>query len=165
MTTFLFVISFALHILAFFLIILLYLKLSKVKEVETRQSRVMKDMENAVAAYLLELREENEKFIQKLSTLLTSIEKDQNEIPKHNESELPPYLPKIENIQDQIDITSSNEKNNHPEREQDSNMEEMSLMMQQALQLHKQGKSIEEIARILEKGKTEIELLLKFRQM
>jgi hypothetical protein len=41
---------------------------------------------------------------------------------------------------------------------------EMQSIMQQALQLHRQGKTIEEIARILEKGKTEIELLLKFQR-
>lgn len=38
----------------------------------------------------------------------------------------------------------------------------MLTVEQQALELTKQGKSVEEIAKQLQKGKTEIELLLKF---
>lgn len=40
--------------------------------------------------------------------------------------------------------------------------EKMLTVEQQALELTKQGKSVEEIAKQLQKGKTEIELLLKF---
>ncbi|RAK23397.1 hypothetical protein B0I26_101358 [Anoxybacillus vitaminiphilus] len=168
MSTLLLVISFIFHLISFFFIILLLLKFSKVKEMETKQAKMIKDMEEAIAAYLLEFKEENEKFIHTLTKTLNRIElknekTDQEE--KEEEAVLPPYLPNIEQIKDQVDISTTHITYGKLDssKEIEAN-KEMQSIMQQALQLHRQGKTIEEIARILEKGKTEIELLLKFRQ-
>jgi HSP90 family molecular chaperone len=173
MITFLLVISFTLHIISFFFIILLYLKLSKVREVETKQSQMMKEMEQAVTAYLLEFKEENEKFLDKLTKAMNHRELRDGKAKRktantddEKEDMLPIYMPKLEEIKDQVDISSVHKKNEQAERNNNADIKkEMQSIMQQALQLHKEGKSIEEIARILEKGKTEIELLLKFRQI
>jgi hypothetical protein len=164
MSTFLFVISFILHLISFFFIILLSLKLAKVKEVETKQAKMMKDMEEAIAAYLLEFKEENEKFIDTLTKTINRVEL-QHKKEEKAEKQVPTYLPNIEQIKDQVDISMTHI--NHEEISSSNNTEmnkEMQSIMQQALQLHRQGKTIEEIARILEKGKTEIELLLKFQR-
>jgi hypothetical protein len=164
MSTFLFVISFILHLISFFFIILLSLKLAKVKEVETKQAKMMKDMEEAIAAYLLEFKEENEKFIDTLTKTINRVEL-QHKKEEKAEKQVPTYLPNIEQIKDQVDISMTHI--NHEKISSSNNTEmnkEMQSIMQQALQLHRQGKTIEEIARILEKGKTEIELLLKFQR-
>ncbi|HZG61065.1 MAG TPA: hypothetical protein VEY68_11475 [Anoxybacillus sp.] len=167
MSTFLLVISFIFHLISFFFIILLSLKLSKVKEVETKQAKMMKDMEEAIAAYLLEFKEENEKFIDTLTKTINRIELQNKKAEKvEKQAVLPAYLPNIEQIKDQVDISTTpiiHEKVNSSKNTETN--KEMQSIIQQALQLHKQGKTIEEIARILEKGKTEIELLLKFQRM
>jgi uncharacterized membrane protein YgaE (UPF0421/DUF939 family) len=167
MSTLLLVISFIFHLISFFFIILLSLKLSKVKEVETKQEKMIKDMEEAIAAYLLEFKEENEKFIDTLTKTINRIELQNKKAEKaERQAVLPTYLPNIEQIKDQVDISMTHITHEKVGSSKDAEMnKEMQSIMQQALQLHRQGKTIEEIARILEKGKTEIELLLKFRQM
>jgi DNA-binding transcriptional regulator WhiA len=164
MSTFLFVISFICHLISFFFIILLSLKLSKVKELEKKQTKMMKDMEEAIATYLLEFKEENEKFIGTLTKTINRVELQHKK--EERRAVLPTYLPNIEQIKDQVDISTTHITHERVSSDKDTEMNnELQSLMQQALQLHKQGKTIEEIARILEKGKTEIELLLKFRQM
>ena len=48
MTTILFILSFALLAVAFFLIILLYLKITQLKDVEMKQERLLKEFENVI---------------------------------------------------------------------------------------------------------------------
>jgi len=155
------------------------LRISKIQEVEKRQIQLMKEMENAVSAYLLELKDENERFLTKLSNAVNQFNEEQSDLTyaKKNESnselesdaELPPYFPNVDQVKDHLEIggvqpETSQLKGETTEKKVDSIGGEQSVL-QQALELHAEGKSIEEIARILAKGKTEIELLLKFRQM
>jgi hypothetical protein len=167
MSTFLFVISFIFHLISFFFIILLSLKLAKVKEVETKQVKMMKDMEEAIAAYLLEFKEENEKFIDALTKTINRTESQNKSVEKAEKQAVSlTYLPNIEQVKDQVDISTTQITHEKISSSKNTEMnEEMQSIMQQAFQLRRQGKTIEEIARILEKGKTEIELLLKFQQM
>ncbi|WP_199426033.1 hypothetical protein [Thermaerobacillus caldiproteolyticus] len=180
MIVFLLVVSFILHAISFLVIILLYLQWSKVKEVEKRQAQLIKDIEHTVSAYLVEWKEENDRFLNALSEavnqpadeVITSLSKSpssepEQSLPPHSntatpssktnthsssqtvapvEQEWSTHLPNIEAITDKVEIGSS------------------SSIAERVIQLHKNGKTIEEIAKILKKGKTEIELLLKFRQ-
>jgi len=173
------IVGFVLHVIAFFLIILLFLRISKIQEVEKRQIQLMKDMENAVSAYLLELKDENERFLTKLSNAVNQINEepgdltygkknDSNREPG-NDAELPSYFPNVDEVKDRLEIVGAQPETPQiegemTEKQVDSIVEEQSVL-QQAVALYAEGKSIEEIARILAKGKTEIELLLKFRQM
>jgi hypothetical protein len=166
MIAFLLIISFVLHMISFFFIILLYLQLSKVKEVEKRQSQLIKDMEQTVSAYLLEWKDENERFLKALSK---KVNKRSGNTPKPSsisidssssqtmENEWPSYIPNVEMIEDKVEIRATSKH----QGEQSS----ISSIAEQAMKLQKEGKTIEEIAKLLKKGKTEIELLHKFRQM
>ena len=58
MTTFLFLMSFALHFAALFAIVLLYLRQTKLMRLEKRP-QIMREMEEFFSAYLLEFKEEN----------------------------------------------------------------------------------------------------------
>jgi hypothetical protein len=155
MIALLLVISFVLHALSLFLIILLYLRLSKVKETEKRQQQMTEEMEQTFSAYLLEWKEENERFLKKLSDMMGNRSKEdvkKNPSIVHAtsaEEELPDYFPNVGDVKDIVDI-----------RHQAA----PSLLADEAWELYKQGKTIEEIAKILKKGKTEVELLLKFHQ-
>jgi DNA-directed RNA polymerase specialized sigma54-like protein len=155
MIAFLLVISFILHALSLFVIILLYLQLSKVKETEKHQQQMAEEMEQTFSAYLLEWKEENERFLKELSDMLTNRTKaDRKQSPSKanatstKEEALPDYFPNVDDVKDIVDIRH----------------QAMPSLVEEAWQLFEQGKTIEEIAKILKKGKTEIELLLKFRQ-
>jgi hypothetical protein len=156
MIAFLLVVSFILHALSLFVIILLYLQLSKVKETEKRQQQMAEEMEQTFSAYLLEWKEENERFLKELSDMLTNRTKaDRKQSPsKVNETStkeeaLPNYFPNVDDVKDIVDIR---------------HQAMPPSLVDEAWKLFEQGKTIEEIAKILKKGKTEIELLLKFRQ-
>ncbi|GLH63227.1 hypothetical protein [Parageobacillus sp. G301] len=155
MIAFLLVVSFILHALSLFVIILLYLQLSRVKETEKRQQQMAEEMEQTFSAYLLEWKEENERFLKELSDVLTNRTKaDRKQSPSKanatstKEEALPDYFPNVDDVKDIVDIRH----------------QAMPSLVEEAWQLFEQGKTIEEIAKILKKGKTEIELLLKFRQ-
>ncbi|QSB48190.1 hypothetical protein [Parageobacillus toebii] len=155
MIAFLLVVSFILHALSLFVIILLYLQLSKVKETEKRQQQMAEEMEQTFSAYLLEWKEENERFLKELSDMLTNRTKaDRKQSPSKadatstKEEALPNYFPNVDDVKDIVDIRH----------------QAMPSLVEEAWQLFEQGKTIEEIAKILKKGKTEIELLLKFHQ-
>ncbi|GGJ56154.1 hypothetical protein GGR02_000428 [Anoxybacillus voinovskiensis] len=165
MTAFLLTISFVLHALSLFIIILLYLQLAKIKEVEKRQAQIIEEMEQTVSAYFIEWKEENERFLQALSKTLhhRSSVKNEAKVEKsattpnaapleQKESEWSP-LAHVDEMKDTVEIRTIRPK-----------PAPLSLA-EQAAQLYKEGKTIEEIAKTLKKGKTEIELLLKFRQM
>jgi hypothetical protein len=156
MIAFLLVISFILHALSLFVIILLYLQLSKVKETEKRQQQMAEEMEQTFSAYLLEWKEENERFLKELSDMLTNRTRADGEQPPSKvnatstkEEALPNYFPNIDDVKDIVDIR---------------HQAMPPSLVDEAWKLFEQGKTIEEIAKILKKGKTEIELLLKFRE-
>ncbi|MED5050505.1 hypothetical protein P9850_01295 [Anoxybacillus rupiensis] len=166
MIAFLLTVSFALHAFSLFIIILLYLQLSKVKEVEKKQSQLIQEMEETISAYLLEWKEENERFLQALSQRMRSRDNvqtkpspapKQHSAPVKDDEWLPP-MEQVDTIKDRIEISETNQQ----QKEVPSSP---SSIAEQAEQLQKEGKTIEEIAKLLNKGKTEIELLLKFRQM
>ncbi|MBB3867866.1 hypothetical protein ETC01_02640 [Geobacillus sp. NFOSA3] len=155
MIAFLLVVSFILHALSLFVIILLYLQLSKVKETEKRQQQMAEEMEQTFSAYLLEWKEENERFLKELTDMLTNRTKadrkqssSKADATSTKEEALPNYFPNVDDVKDIVDIRH----------------QAMPSLVEEAWQLFEQGKTIEEIAKILKKGKTEIELLLKFRQ-
>ena len=69
MTTFLFLMSFALHFAALFAIVLLYLRQTKLMRLEKRQDQIMRETEEFFSAYLLEFKEENARFIAELKKM------------------------------------------------------------------------------------------------
>jgi biopolymer transport protein ExbB/TolQ len=151
MVAFLWITSFIFHIVSFFLIILLFLKWTKVKEIEKRQAEMIREMETLMASYLVEFKEENDRFVRQLTSKQNHSK--QNKKVKREEPFLP--LPNIEVIEDRLEISMKDEQ------QDEQSVQELA---EQAFLLQQQGKTLDEIAKILKKGKTEIELLLKFRQ-
>ncbi|WP_252503583.1 hypothetical protein [Sporosarcina sp. Marseille-Q4943] len=161
---------FILQVIGFYFIALLYMKVSKFNNLEKKQQKMMAEMDDAIGAYLSELKEENERLIR-------IIEKRQ-ENDKHDEStperrsqefELqaeskdftivrPRYPMKAAMKSYQTTPTLKHSSLSKPV----SNVHEMDSRSL-AIHLHDEGKPVEEIAKRLGKGKTEVELLLKFR--
>jgi hypothetical protein len=191
MTTFLLLLSLILNAAAIFAIILLYLRQNRLMEAEKKQQKIIKEIEEVFSAYLLELKEENDTFIEmvkKTNSVYNSdaspyrqdgtADKDAtSSTEKENPNELPSRIGKgvsyhaarkayqqssePVSVKEEVDAEALQDQPRIPVSE--SEPVQLSFI-DQVVKLKKQGLTIEEIARELDKGKTEIELLLKFRQ-
>ncbi|MDQ0860101.1 DUF6115 domain-containing protein [Bacillus sp. V2I10] len=155
MTAVLLVFSMILHAAGFYLIALLYIRYQSVKKSEEKQAAMLEEAEQSLAAYLIDLKDENEKLINeiKMSRLKdinigrnTSHSKKAETEPE--DSDFPVHAIDYE---DHLELSSSKETV-HPQSDEEK-----------VISLYQKGYSSEEIAKELKKGITEIELLLKFR--
>ncbi|EKN63910.1 coupling factor for flagellin transcription and translation [Schinkia azotoformans LMG 9581] len=137
-------ISFILHVFAFFWIFLLSMRLKRTNEIEKRQAEIQKEIEDLFQSYLLEMKEENEKLLNLIDKSKPPINKREKVTQQPYQTQEKPkpkeYTPPMPSAQDRF---------------------EQSLNSKVVL-LHEQGFKAEEIAQKLNKGKTEIELILKF---
>ncbi|MGM0851523.1 MAG: DUF6115 domain-containing protein [Bacillota bacterium] len=140
---------------------------------EKEQKKMIKELEEVISTYLIEMKEENEEFIRtfnhhsKSQTRITDKTDDENV----NSSPLqtnPKWsgagykqasmayqqtpTPQMGAVEKKLEVKPTVKTNEDP-------------LTQQVLSLKKEGMTIEEIAQTVGKGKTEIELLLKFSQI
>ncbi|MGG3435464.1 swarming motility protein SwrB [Bacillus subtilis] len=160
MSTLLWLLSFTLHGVLLYAVIILYTRLAAVKETEKQQKQILEETENTLAAFLLELKEENEKLIEnKASSTSQSDEESQKPglQPSETYQERDP-VQEAENLPEHIEglITEVDR------REEIVNSEVQSFE-DQVIELYEQGYSASQIAQKMKSGKTEIELFLKFR--
>lgn len=146
MYPYLLTISFILHLLAFFWIFLLSLRLKRANEIEKRQVEIQKEIEDLFQSYLMEMKEENEKLLNYIDkptkSPIMAREKVTQQIyqtPK-GKTKTKEYTPPVPTTQERFEPTLNSK----------------------VVLLHEQGFKTEEIAQKLNKGKTEIELILKF---
>lgn len=146
-----------LHGILIYFVIILYMRLGAFKDAEKKQKQLLEETENTLTAFLIELKDENEKLVRDLQ----QADKHQPDAPDESDAEraeaketddLPLH---IESMIDEVE--RAEDELNQEERGDSDSLEE------KAAALHEQGFSPEEIARRLKSGKTEIELLLKFR--
>lgn len=134
MTSFLLIISFLLHIVAFIAIYQLY-KQAQLPKKESTSS----DMIELFDMYLAEVREENKRLEKTLlEKELNEPAGEINEVTTEKKVDEPYTLPKI-----------------------DDNVRFETSLQAKILQLHDQGMSNEDIARKLGNGKTEVDLIVK----
>lgn len=197
MTIILIVVLFVSQLLSFYCIIILNTKLAKFKDLEIKQERLMREMEDAISVYLAEIKDENDRLINELqmvpkqkTVIVTepkekdkeifkqSSEKDTNnakdEQPSKEENvpgfEMEPrvIVPKKTAVsaysrQQQSSINTTKQGSSVVTLTEERLEKQKELTFEeQVVHLSKQGKTVEEIAKQLQKGKTEIELLLKF---
>jgi len=190
MVNFLLVFSIALNILALLCIALLFIRQNRLAAFESRQEKALEEMEEIVSMFIAEIKEENELFLQRIHQLDDETEQNSREESaeeKDNNDDVPitvavtkinPYKAAVESYQtfesdkksDDVDelldlILPQNEVPSKKE-ETETAVEEKKekTLLDEVTELEQQGKTIEQIAKKLNKGKTEIELLLKFRQ-
>lgn len=177
MTTILIIILFILLFISFYCIALLYTKVSKFDDLEKKQRKLMAEMDDSIAAYLTELKDENDRLLEELTNHNLSIEEApvQQDSKQKIDNHVPPtaeptftvknhVLPKNIALQSykQVHSPPKNEVPGEAEVDQVSPNKELDERTR-AIRLHEAGESIEEIAKTLGKGKTEVELILKFR--
>ncbi|KIL80603.1 hypothetical protein [Bacillus badius] len=178
MATLFIFISFILNAVALFAIILLFMRQNRLHEIKKEQEKLVADMEEMMTAYLAEMKEENEKFIKEFSSSSPaehSAAAGQASSAVTPGKSAPPdrapegagaiAAPSMQRIRAAQVYRTANKTAD--EREKISAEEQEAPAAEQALAdeivlLKDQGLSVEEIARKLNKGKTEVELALKF---
>ncbi|OZI11538.1 hypothetical protein CEW92_11255 [Bacillaceae bacterium SAS-127] len=120
-------------------------------DLKNQQQKIAQEMEGMMDAYLLEMKEENEKFIEQLSQKASVNEAKPSTVQE--QELLTPNLQRARAVKGYKAASSTNDHTAPPKKQQVEG--EIAL-------LHKQGFTVEEIAKKLNKGKTEVELALKF---
>jgi hypothetical protein len=174
MTIFLLIISFLLNIISLFAIVILYTRQNRFIDLEKKQGRMVQEMEETISTYLIEMKEENEAF-------MNSMNRNNHEQKTGNQSESKEApSPPAENMGLQATkrmnaskayrkpaaINEENDGENDwaPLLPVEERIHQEDTVVDRVIAMQKDGLSIEEIAKRLGKGKTEIELLLKFNQ-
>ena len=155
MTTIFLLFLFVTQIIVFYFLALLYTKVSKYDDLEKKQRRLMDEMDDSIGAYLSELKDENDRFIEKLS-ISAKEENKAKPLPTYDNDNVPSAKVPL-NL-----ALQSYKSTTLYQNEIDTGVEELDDRTR-AIQLHEAGQSIEEIAKALGKGLTEVELILKFR--
>ena len=169
MTTIFIFLLFITQVISFYFLAILYMKVLKYDDFEEKQKRLMEEMDDSLAAYLAEVKDENDKFIENLISAqgekLNGDEVEQVESIVSPKSPSPEEAPLINITTPKIPMNQVLRSYGKMEYEP---IEEVEVALEiddrtRAIGLHNEGKSIEEIARMLGKGRTEVELILKFR--
>ncbi len=167
MTMILVIFLFIMQIISFYFLALLYMKVTKFDDLEKRQKKLMSEMDDSLGAYLSELKDENERLVERLAERdnYSVVEKQKNntltakaiEISEETQPVVPinrPKMPVNLVLKSYAATTAQGLKLTEPDVEDDRF---------RIYKLHDAGHPIEEIAKKLGKGRTEIELILKFR--
>ncbi|UOQ85603.1 DUF6115 domain-containing protein [Gracilibacillus salinarum] len=141
--------SFIIHIITFIIIRQLKNKIDNMHAVEAKVDAQVKSIEDTLALYLVEIKEENDQFIQEMTKSQQSTAKNKPENSRQAEPDEPAthsgyYQPvsTIDHVEDVVEHSLAGS----------------------ILHLRQQGLTVDQIAKKLDKGKTEVELILKFQQ-
>lgn len=173
------VILFLSQLVTFTLVFILYSRLQKNKHLYEQQLELMEQNEHSMQLFLLDMQEENDRFIQEMKAqsteaphspstpkkVHTSAEKKTQ--PFQQSSSQPIQPPIIDTISKSYTRVSDEpidlneiilQPSPKPVQPKKRSLQEEVVMRQQA------GQSIAQIAKELNKGMTEIELMLKFKR-
>ncbi|MCA1040801.1 hypothetical protein LCM00_14900 [Bacillus infantis] len=198
MTIFLLAVSLIINLILIFAVALLYMRQNRLFEMEKRQGQSFREVEDSIAAFIVEIKEDNEKLlrnIQKNSQPAGDVHSEANGAEAVQAADAgaglkgPPapnlrkgsamqkavhaYSKKKEQMPEQgllfpediVELGEASRSGNEPSpAEPQAGGQADGSILEQAQTLQEQGFAEEEIAKKLGRGKTEISLLLKFRQ-
>lgn len=154
------IILFLLNCVTIFAVILIYMRQNRLMELEKQQRKNYLESQELLSSFLFELKEENERFAKLLNEQEKTGEKVIPKKVKQNHSNIDKQ--KVKHVDFVEDIHSTKEVLSDLLQYDQAKEQEPSLI-DQVSQLVKEGYSVEQIAKQLNKGKTEIELLIKFQ--
>ncbi|ADU30728.1 DUF6115 domain-containing protein [Evansella cellulosilytica] len=171
---YLLIISFMLHFVSIYFMIILYQRQSK--EQPINNEKVIKEMEDILISYTTEMKEDNERLYQELINKEKT--KNTNNVKHIKEVTLKENVinnKKVETSTEDINKTGANDLLNQvlgdenyndysPPFPEEDQVEVDTSSTSKILSLHQQGLSINEIAKKLDMGVGEVELLLKFHK-
>ncbi|MCA1062398.1 hypothetical protein QTG56_18035 [Rossellomorea sp. AcN35-11] len=168
MVTFLLFISFLLNVVSLLSIVILYVRQNRLQSLELEQKKMIGEMEDVISSYVIEMKEENDEFIRNFkkhaeSQMTVSELAGDAELPRpvHNHKPSGKAFMHASKAYEQSKMGREGEMSEEMQTAETSE----DPVVHKILLLKQEGLTIEEIAHSVGKGKTEIELLLKFRQM
>jgi len=150
MTTIFLLCLFVLQIITFYFLALLYTKSSKYDDLEKKQQTLMREMDDSIGMYLAELKDENDRLIERLSKRA-----EEKQTPTE------PVIETIPTINAPVNLALKSYQSTKTELYKPTVPDSIDDRTR-IIQLHEAGQSIENIAKKLGKGRTEVELILKF---
>jgi hypothetical protein len=174
MTIFLLIISFLLNIISLFAIVILYTRQNRFIDLEKKQGRMIQEMEETISTYLIEMKEENEAFMNSMNRnnqeQKTGKQAEIKEAPSPPSENMGLQATKRLNASKAYRKPTVNTEEGEVENDWapllpvEDKIHQEDTIVNRVITMQSDGHSIEEIAKRLGKGKTEIELLLKFNQ-
>ncbi|QPC46371.1 hypothetical protein [Mangrovibacillus cuniculi] len=155
-----FVISiiFIIQIILVLAVINLTLRQNRILETEKSQERAVRELEETMASFIVEMKEENDKFIQQLTLVKRRepvVNREEEVESRKNDASLNSLPTELISKRQATSAYKNNIENQKPP----------TLTFEEKVEkLHSEGHSAAAIAKLFNKGTTEIELLLKFRQ-
>lgn len=165
MTEILLVFSLLLHALSLLAFILLFLRQNRFLKAEQQIEQAAAETEKMMAAFLFEIKEENEALIRQLNKPPAVVKPayDRKEAAPESTSPLKADYP--EKTMPPI-ISKKAAADKYNQQKSSSTTEQADGMdLSRAVSLYESGLSVEEVAEKLGAGRTEIELALKFHKM
>jgi hypothetical protein len=174
--TFILIVSIMVNMVAVLAIVILYLRQNRLIQFEKNYKEYTKEVEEIIHTFIIEMKEENEKIKQLFVDDSGKIQRgegprkpsDEEEKINHTMTGLPNGY-KQKNARNAYENTSLQSAVNHLKEEKkesdviDRDLDQISILAE-AQNMKKQGKTIEEIAKKMGRGKTEIDLLFKLNQ-
>ncbi|WP_342492877.1 Swarming motility protein SwrB [Bacillus sp. FSL H8-0516] len=174
----LWLISFMLHAALIYFVIILYTRMNSLKATEQKQRELLEETENTLAAFLMEVKEENDKLskvaaaspdfsAEELKSDLQTPKQPQPSIESQQSVESEDPVPEhLSALLSEVEVQEEKVNEPVPQLETESFLPSKSEIEEtfedQVKTLYDEGRSLEEIAKEMKTGKTEIELLLKF---
>ena len=158
MTSIILVVLFLFLLVSFYLITLLFSKVNIVKEIEKKQEQLLVDMEISFGAYIAEMKDENNRLLQELiKTEMNAA--NQSEIVEQDKvtlDDVPTFEMPKSFVSKQVAASSYL-------KTAKVNEEKVPITIKEKLLYYnEEGKTVNEIAKLLQIGITEVELFLKF---
>ncbi len=155
MTTLLLTVSFLLHTVSLFALILLFQRQNNMKQTEQKMRRTAAETEEMMMAFLLELKEENEELIKQLANL--------RQLKNEKSTTEQPAVFEKEDIILPSTVSRSAAAKAYGNAKKSLKKEKVEIpLAEQMVNMQQQGMGEEEIARKLQVGVTEVKLALKF---
>ena len=147
-----------LSLLAIFLCLIFYKRISTIQQLEVEYKELLKEAEDTISSFVYELKEENEKFLQ-------SIEQKKMENNSSSSTSKINFVEEPIDNEDLHELLNATTQTEVDEKEvYKTNKVTEKTPYEIAMELYESGLPMDQIAKKLNLGKTEVELLLKFRQ-
>lgn len=157
-------------------LVLLFVRQNRLVDIERQQREMLEEAEHAMAAFLEEIKEENRKFFDQAGKVKAEPPLQPSAASPHHSDHPVPHqaiekhkevlaAQSYKALQASPEVTQAQELDNkrHTEREDPSVQPQEETIREKVSKLAAEGRTVTEIAKKLEIGKTEVELLLKLQ--
>ena len=162
-------ILFILLLLCFYFLVLLNMKMNRFKQNEQRQERLIEEMEASISSFLVDIEDENARLIEALKKQASPSKKESDhQVAEKRQVKEEVLIEEQEKDAKEPAFTlpKSYAKKAYGAQTSTQPVQEKKVQTidERVKAMYMRGKSIDEIAKELNRGKTEVELMIKFQE-